>query len=410
MSANIFRKNAARIVCLAALAAPEARAECSYILGNLERKMEAHRVHRERNLRMLHVLIGTENNCRDTGASVSSKIATMAAARSCDAQVDASGMNRELTEIGAKCEAHFKEQHALEVELRESFVSVKAQLLEGLEFQRNDEVLTEFCASEIKKGFAVLDEFVKLETDILATEARALDGETNYGKFKQTSEALRAATASRGRDCGEMASAVLATISKAAAPGPGALPVPSGKSPRPASDITGTLEAKKAASLGRAEMLKKPVLKSYAKSADQMPATVSGRSPASFRSADESFLKGQISSLGKNFDPSGTYSRYGALSMEPAWPGREETGSEALSKGAVLFSPEGDDQNIGLNITAAEKSSAFTGEIAHAGVRALGEIWVEAQGAPELASLADGRSIFEQVKLRYRQTELFRKR
>lgn len=411
MSAIHLSGPAAWLLALAALAAPQARAECSYILGNLESKMESHRAHRERNLQMIRSLTGTETSCRDTGAAVSSKIATLAAARSCDAQVDASGMNRELHEIGAKCEAHFRELHRLEVEVRESLQAVKAQLLEGLEFQRNDEVLTEFCGPEIKRGFAVLDEFLALETEILATEARSLDGKTSYGRFKDTADALRAATASRGDACGEMAKEALAVISGVAGRGPARVPVPSGNSPRTASDITGTEEAaEKAAPAGRTAAIQKPALGASTviggeerPSAAGLPGTGAipesaappARAPAALRSARHSVQEGQVSSLGRHFDPAGTYSRFGNLSEEAAVAPPPAEGKEGRSVGAALFSPGGEDSLLGLDLP-------FTGELPAAEA---------ARTEPKASGTAVATvSLFELVSSRYRQTELFRRR
>ncbi|MGZ3705709.1 MAG: hypothetical protein ACXWP1_07145, partial [Bdellovibrionota bacterium] len=67
------------------------------ITAGLLQKMNDYKEYRAHNLETLNALVSTESGCQKAGATMSSNVANMAAALSCEAQFDASKMNQQMT-------------------------------------------------------------------------------------------------------------------------------------------------------------------------------------------------------------------------------------------------------------------------------------------------------------------------
>lgn len=239
------RRNAFFLALVTALAGGHAaRAECPYIGMALKSKMAEYKEYRQRNELTLQNLLETKKGCETRGTALSTKIATMSAALSCQAQTDVSAMDQELHELGGKCETTFQKIHSLQAEMHAQFDLTQNDLEQGFAFMKKTEILQKFCQKEIQATKKSVDAFLELETTIVQVDHQSLDGQTSYGKFKEMAQQLHETTAARGRDCGKMDASLTNAVAGTRGQGAEEKSVPAGESPRSPSDITGTSQAK----------------------------------------------------------------------------------------------------------------------------------------------------------------------
>lgn len=230
-----------------------AEAGCPNIEKAFAYKMKEYRAYREKNEAAYLTLMKQELDCKTVGAKVSASIASKAEAQSCEAQGDASVLNADLADIGARCQSHFSELNVLQVKLKTAFEKVRDDLEAGADFMAGAKILQEFCPREIELGKKMVKAFLKLESEIVLVETRSWAGNVDYGKFKDAAVQLKTMTAAANRNCGNTGiakgdSGAQRSVSSTYGTGTAAV---LGKSPRPSSDISGADKAMRDAAKAR---------------------------------------------------------------------------------------------------------------------------------------------------------------
>lgn len=227
---------------------------CSTLTGSLSFKMDQYRSYKADNEKSQAELEASEASCKERGSDLSARIAKAAEAQSCEAQADASKMNRETETLGTECTAVFAKRHTLQSGLRARFADVKFDLDEAEKFMRNSALIKESCPDELQTASVMVQAFLKLEAGILGVETRALDAKTDYGKFTLASSELKKLTEALAVKCGNVNADLPAT--KTAGKGSGE--APKAKAAKGASDISGTPKAIEDAKKGEAATKQNP--------------------------------------------------------------------------------------------------------------------------------------------------------
>jgi hypothetical protein len=212
---------------------------------DIKQKIAGYTAYREKNQQTLNSLLSTETQCHNQGKTISDKIASIAAAQSCQAQMDANKIDKQMTELGGKCETVFKEINALQVAMRTSFKALQADLEAGQKYASKSAILKANCPKEVKTTTELVQGFLTLEESIVMVEGRSVDGKVNYGRFKTAAADLTKVTQAKGDACGDLASlagALAAPAITGGRAGAGGGAVLSGKSPHSQSDITGQID------------------------------------------------------------------------------------------------------------------------------------------------------------------------
>ncbi len=179
-------------------------ADCKYVDQGLKEKMQAYTTFRTINQSTLDKLLAIEASCLQQGTTASSQLATIAAAQACEAEFDASGIDKKMSEIGSKCTSHFSEINTLQKAMHEQFKKVQSDLQYGTKILTKSQILNEYCTAEVKTSAQMVQSFLALEGKVVAVQDRSLNGKVNYGKFTETSKNLQAATHANGESCGQL--------------------------------------------------------------------------------------------------------------------------------------------------------------------------------------------------------------
>lgn len=368
---------------------------CEFLGNKLAAKAKVWRMFWESNEQRKSDLQTLETRCRDNGAELSKRVATLALSLSCTAELDASGMDKQLNGLGADCTAHFVEVKTLEIEMRAAFETELGDLARGRDFAWNSELLREDCGEELQQADKLLGNYRDLMNDMLNVVARAEKGRGDYQHFTDTASTLTASTRSRGTGCGADFSSALATLGSG-----GALQGKSGPAQNPESTITGVEKAQAQESASQQALLANPGVAGGATGSAGSPTALIA--PEFVRTA-QAGNRGSASgaSLAAAFDSSST-----AASAPLSLPHRGSPG--------VMASPQGDSAILlsytqKILVPVDFDSAAASAKPATAAESIGAAIWQnDASGKSlELATDAQSDSIFTQVSKRYRQQQLF---
>lgn len=227
-------------------------AECLYIQAGLKNKMKSYQEFRELNQRNLENLIKTDTHCKKTGNEITTKVATLSAAQSCEALKDISGMDKSMHDVGEECSDHFKKIETVQIAMHKAFDEAQDDLQGAMKIMEESAILQKYCGDEIQATVSMVKGFLKLEGSIVAIENVSDDGRTNYTKMKEAAGALQNMTNLSGTNCGAIATSLSSAVAGISKPVDAKVSAAASGMTLSKSGVTGE-EARRAGKKGSAE-------------------------------------------------------------------------------------------------------------------------------------------------------------
>lgn len=408
------------LILLLASLPPQATAECKFIGLAIREKIEDYKAFRGENLATLNSLLTTEKQCLQRGAIFSSKLAIASAGLTCEVQKDIARMDQEMVEIGTRCESTFQMIHQIQLALRTRFQESSDDIDAGIKVMKESQILQENCGPEIKHTMKLAKMFEELGMDIVTTEARSVDGSTNYGKFKEIAKQLHQLASARGAGCGNDNLELIGNLAKIVAKTQGnGAPVPSGKHPQVFSDVTGTDKEKSRLDSSSEQSQKLSREFAHEGSGPGGESAISGVSPKlSSARTGGTIERGRAALEGARSRKTAALLRLGELAPLPGAAASANGAHTLISAGAVLWqeSEESADSSVGLGrielagaearSSQASRSLASSNPIETAAIVPLGEL-----SSDEVAIIREAQEgdIFRKVRRCYQRLEIFQR-
>jgi hypothetical protein len=367
-----------------------AHAECPPIDDAIREKKNFFAQYFARTEALKTSLSNWKTGCHDQGASLSARVAATAAAKSCTAENDTSGMDKQLTELGAKCEESFQQIKTAQAEVRAALEFQQVDIEKGRALYHKSEYLQEACGPEIQETENLLRDYQTLDQTMQNVENGAEDGRGSYSRFKDTARELAAATRARNDGCGTAsADSVMA-----------ALPGKDGPGYKPESTVTGVKQEASLVSLAsnaeEARLLRSVsgAMPAYSGAgASAKPSTISSGPSSSAK--ESSANSGGVSgfALGSTLSPP----------LKPVAP----SGPLPASVGDGIFRAVRGSDTLELAVKAAEARGPASASVSVAAATASDG---SAKGIPPAGTSfqpvqLQEASLFEKVSARYRGLE-----